>query len=93
MICCTLQIPDSGPDPSTNPWANRLNIIPDPEVESSNPVERKYNKLSRGLVRTFVDPNLKPNRIELDKIESIVNNPTYKVSFPSSINVCLLHLI
>eukprot|EP01138_Halocafeteria_seosinensis_P006251 gb/GECG01006392.1/.p1 GENE.gb/GECG01006392.1/~~gb/GECG01006392.1/.p1 ORF type:complete len:1074 (+),score=112.44 gb/GECG01006392.1/:1-3222(+) len=73
------EIPDSGPDPATNPWASRLNIVPDPEMGATNPVELKYKKLARGLVRTLVDPNLKPNRTELQQIDQVINRPNYRL--------------
>merc|ERR1712226_1404264 len=44
------------------------------EIEQ-NPVEIKYYKLARSLLRGLVDPNLKPNKIERARISAIVTSP------------------
>lgn len=55
-------------------WSDSLCMIYDPEEdgELDNPSDNKYHKLARGGVNVEVDPNLKPNRAELSRIQAIV---------------------
>ena len=51
--------------------------IYDPEIHFENPVEWKYRKLTRGIIRggTVVDQHIKPNREELGMLQAIMDNP------------------
>ena len=59
--------------------SNQLNLLTavyDPEIDEENPVEWKYRKLARGILRGVIDRNLKPNREEKARLERILHNPS-----------------
>lgn len=47
-------------------------LVSDYEMEEDNPVEHKYRKLAHDQLRGLVDPELKPNRDERQRIDAIV---------------------
>lgn len=47
----------------------------DPEIGLENPAEWKYRKLTKGILRGAIDPNLKPNKEERAKLNEIMANP------------------
>ncbi|RYE96301.1 MAG: hypothetical protein EOO41_04755 [Methanobacteriota archaeon] len=54
-----------------------LEIVYDPEaLLQDNPAEEKYRKLARSLMRSVIDPNLKPDRTEMAIIQTAVAAPT-----------------
>lgn len=60
-------------------------MIRDPEAESEwdNPVEAKYHRLARGMLRGVGgDPALKPNRGELARIQEALSAPALDASMP-----------
>lgn len=76
------------PVPAAIPIGRRWNhedsalVVSDPEVQYhgssndyENPVETKYNKLRRSLLRGMVDKNLKPSVIERRQIQDILSSP------------------
>jgi phosphatidylinositol 3-kinase len=66
----------SGPSPA--PF-NPLQTIPflDYENENDNPVEDKYRTLAHDLLRGLVDPALKPDRVQRDRLAAIIASPSY----------------
>lgn len=65
----------AGSGDAINAWNARLTVVFDPEVGHQNPVENKYHKLARGLLRGLVDKDLKPNTHEREQILRIVTSP------------------
>lgn len=65
-------------------WADQVTMVHDMEAdqELDNPVEHKYHKLARGMLRDLVDPNLKPNRMELTRMQAAIkaSNIDFKLS-------------
>lgn len=49
----------------------------DYENEDDNPVEDKYRTLAHDLLRGLVDPALKPDRVQRDKLAAIIASPSY----------------
>jgi phosphatidylinositol 3-kinase len=49
-------------------------LIADFEVEDENPLEIKYRKLAHNILRGLVDPDLKPNREERERIDAVINS-------------------
>lgn len=47
-------------------------LVSDYEMEEDNPVEHKYRKLAHDQLRGLVDPELKPNRDERQRIDALV---------------------
>ena len=64
-----------------------LTVIRDPEAESEwdNPVEAKYHRLARGIQRGLADPNLKPNRAELSRIQEALSAPALDAKLPRDV--------
>lgn len=52
----------------------------DYENENDNPVEDKYYTLSHDLLRGLVDPALKPDRVQRDKLAAIIASPSHHPS-------------
>jgi len=48
----------------------------DPEREDINPVEDKYRTLAHDLLRGVVDPTVKPNKEQRDRLQHIISSPT-----------------
>ena len=81
----------TGSIPWTPYWCESgiLTLVHDPEIDADgaaavdggvggsigNPVEAKYHRLARGLLRGVADPNLKPNLEELARINEALNAP------------------
>lgn len=53
-------------------WAYFL--VADFETEEKNPVEDKYRKIAHDLLRGLVDPELKPNKDERERLDIVVNS-------------------
>jgi phosphatidylinositol 3-kinase len=56
-----------------------LQLVPflDYENESDNPVEDKYRTLAHDLLRGLVDPALKPDREQRNRLANIINSPSH----------------
>lgn len=56
-----------------------LQLIPflDYENENDNPVEDKYRTLAHDLLRGLVDPALKPDREQRNRLASIIDSPSH----------------
>lgn len=56
-----------------------LQTIPflDYENENYNPVEDKYRTLAHDLLRGLVDPALKPDRVQRDRLAAIIASPSH----------------
>jgi hypothetical protein len=56
-----------------------LQAIPflDYENENDNPVEDKYRTLAHDLLRGLVDPALKPDRVQRDRLATIIASPSH----------------
>lgn len=52
----------------------------DYENENDNPVEDKYRTLAHDLLRGLVDPALKPDRVQRDKLAAIIASPSHHPS-------------
>lgn len=67
----------SGPPPF-----NTLQAVPflDYEDENDNPVEDKYRTLAHDLLRGLVDPALKPDRVQRDRLAAIIASPSHHLS-------------
>jgi len=52
----------------------------DPEHEDDNPVEDKYRTLARDVLRGLVDPALKPDRVQSQKIAAIIASPSHHLT-------------
>ncbi|KAG5186010.1 kinase-like domain-containing protein [Tribonema minus] len=50
-------------------------VVTDWETEEDNPVEGKYRKMAHDLLRGLVDPELKPNREERERLDALINSP------------------
>lgn len=49
----------------------------DYEKEQDNPVEDKYRTLAHDLLRGLVDPALKPDREQRDRLAAIIASPSH----------------
>ena len=58
-------------------WTQNLVAVDDPELDASNPVENKYRKLAKDLLRGLIDIDLKPNKMEREDIGRIIASPNY----------------
>jgi len=58
---------------------NHLSLVPflDYESEQNNPVEDKYRTLAHDLLRGLVDPALKPDRKQRDRLAAIIASPSH----------------
>ena len=56
-----------------------LQLVPflDYENENDNPVEDKYRTLTHDLLRGLVDPALKPDRVQRDRLAAIIASPSH----------------
>jgi hypothetical protein len=56
-----------------------LQMVPflDYENENDNPVEDKYRTLAHDLLRGLVDPALKPDRVQRDRLAAIIASPSH----------------
>ena len=56
-----------------------LELVPflDYEDENDNPVEDKYRTLAHDLLRGLVDPALKPDRTQRDRLAAIIDSPSH----------------
>lgn len=56
-----------------------LQLVPflDNENENDNPVEDKYRTLTHDLLRGLVDPALKPDRVQRDRLAAIIASPSH----------------
>lgn len=59
-----------------------LQTVPflDYENENDNPVEDKYRTLAHDLLRGLVDPALKPDRVQRDRLAAIIASPSHHPS-------------
>lgn len=59
-----------------------LQTVPflDYENENDNPVEDKYRILAHDLLRGLVDPALKPDRVQRDRLAAIIASPSHHPS-------------
>ena len=66
-------------EPSAASAFDPLETIPflDYENENDNPVEDKYRTLAHDLLRGLVDPALKPDRVQRDKLAAIIASPSH----------------
>eukprot|EP01029_Cantina_marsupialis_P008318 TRINITY_DN197497_c0_g1_i1.p1 TRINITY_DN197497_c0_g1~~TRINITY_DN197497_c0_g1_i1.p1 ORF type:complete len:927 (-),score=216.93 TRINITY_DN197497_c0_g1_i1:177-2957(-) len=62
-------------------WTNQVIKIYDPEIENECPIHMKYEKRARGLLRAFIDPNLKPNTEERAELQSIISSPKQTLTY------------
>ena len=67
---------------TTMPPFDNLQAIPflDYEDENDNPVEDKYRTLAHDLLRGLVDPALKPDRVQRDRLAAIIASPSHHPS-------------
>jgi len=65
--------------PSLAEEHNPLDLVAflDYENEEDNPVEDKYRTLAHDLLRGLVDPALKPDRKQREKLAAIIESPSY----------------
>lgn len=58
---------------------SHLSLVPflDYESEQNNPVEDKYRTLAHDLLRGLVDPALKPDREQRDRLAAIIASPSH----------------
>ena len=68
--------------PSRSTDFNSLEMIPflDYENERDNPVEDKYRTMAHDLLRGLVDPALKPDRAQRDRLAAIIASPSHHPS-------------
>jgi hypothetical protein len=64
------------------PLFHHLEMIPflDYEDEHDSPIDEKYRTLAHDLLRGLVDPALKPDRVQRDKLASIIASPSHHPS-------------
>jgi len=64
------------------PSFHALSAIPflDYENENDSPIDDKYRTLAHDLLRGLVDPALKPDRIQRDKLAAIIASPSHHPS-------------
>lgn len=64
---------------SNNNDFDPLQLVPflDYENEHDNPVEDKYRTLAHDLLRGLVDPALKPDREQRDRLAAIIDSPSH----------------
>lgn len=69
-------------NPEEKPQFHPLQTIPflDYEDENDNPVEDKYRTLAHDLLRGLVDPALKPDRMQRDRLAAIIASPSHHPS-------------
>jgi len=75
----------TGPIPSSStlpPPFHPLETIPflDYEDENDSPIDDKYRTLAHDLLRGLVDPALKPDRVQRDKLAAIIASPSHHPS-------------
>jgi Phosphoinositide 3-kinase family, accessory domain (PIK domain) len=60
-------------------WSDALDLVQflDYENENDNPVEDKYRTLAHDLLRGLVDPALKPDKPERDRLSMIIESPSH----------------
>lgn len=65
--------------PDDSNFFDPLQLIPflDYENESDNPVEDKYRTLAHDLLRGLVDPALKPDREQRNRLAHIIDSPSH----------------
>ena len=58
---------------------DHLQTIPflDYENENDNPVEDKYRTLAHDLLRGLVDKNIRPDRVQRDRLAAIIASPSH----------------
>jgi hypothetical protein len=61
------------------PSSEHMELVPflDYESELDNPVEDKYRTLAHDLLRGLVDPALKPDREQRDRLATIIASPSH----------------
>lgn len=67
-------------EPSTDPnYFNPLDLVQiiEYENENDNPVEDKYRTLAHDLLRGLVDPALKPDREQRQRLADIIDSPSH----------------
>ena len=66
-------------DGVVDPANEHMALVPflDYESEIDNPVEDKYRTLAHDLLRGLVDPALKPDREQRDRLASIIASPSH----------------
>ena len=64
---------------SSVPNSDYMELVPflDYESELDNPVEDKYRTLAHDLLRGLVDPALKPDREQRDRLAAIIASPSH----------------
>ena len=69
-------------DVKAAPSFHPLDAVPflDYENENDNPVEDKYRTLAHDLLRGLVDPALKPDREQRDRLAAIIASPSHHPS-------------
>lgn len=65
--------------PTDSNFFDPLLVVPflDYENENDNPVEDKYRTLAHDLLRGLVDPALKPDREQRNRLASIIDSPSH----------------
>jgi phosphatidylinositol 3-kinase len=65
--------------PDDSNFFDPLQLVPflDYENESDNPVEDKYRTLAHDLLRGLVDPALKPDREQRNRLAHIIDSPSH----------------
>lgn len=65
--------------PTDSNFFDPLLLVPflDYENENDNPVEDKYRTLAHDLLRGLVDPALKPDREQRNRLASIIDSPSH----------------
>jgi phosphatidylinositol 3-kinase len=65
--------------PEDTDFFDPLQLIPflDYENENDNPVEDKYRALAHDLLRGLVDPALKPDREQRNRLANIIDSPSH----------------
>jgi hypothetical protein len=66
-------------DGAVNSSTEHMALVPflDYESELDNPVEDKYRTLAHDLLRGLVDPALKPDREQRDRLAAIIASPSH----------------
>jgi len=66
----------SGFDPETFDPLHLVTVL-EYENENENPVEDKYRTLAHDLIRGLVDPALKPDKKQRDRLAAIIESPSH----------------
>lgn len=79
---------------ASDPNIEQMAIVPflDYESELDNPVEDKYRTLAHDLLRGLVDPALKPDREQRDRLAAIIVSPSHHPTREEKGKSCIDHV-